>query len=149
MPIRVLVHIDAPIDRVFYAISDHETFICTADGTKTRLLREGATERNGLGCVREVTVGTRVRYVEEITAWQRPSRFEYTIRETTLPLRHRGSGLSFTESRGGTDVEWTARFDVAVPVIGRVLRGWLDRRLARAFREMLDAAKERLEAEGP
>jgi len=41
------------------------------------VVRAGEPERNGLGCLREVRVGRRVRYVEEITAWQRPLAFEY------------------------------------------------------------------------
>ncbi len=145
MPVRVLIHIDAPVDRVFDAVSDHEVFLRTDDGTTAKIVREGATERNGLGCIREVNAGRRARYVEEITAWERPTGFAYTIRETSLPLRHLGSRLAFRPSGGGTDVEWTADFEVTVPIVGRLLRAWVDRRLARAFTEMLVAAKSRLE----
>jgi hypothetical protein len=146
MPVRVHIHIEAPIERVFEAISDHESFLRSDDGTTTRIVREGATERNGLGCVREVRAGRRARYLEEITAWERPSGFAYTIRESSLPLRHLGSGLAFASSGGGTNVVWTAKFEITVPIVGRLLRTWLDRQLARAFTEMLVAAKSRLEA---
>lgn len=145
MPVRVVVHIAAPIERVFDAVSDHEVFLRTADGTTAKILREGATERNGLGCIREVNAGRRARYVEEITAWERPSSFAYTIREASMPLRHLGSRLALTPSGGGTDVEWTARFEITVPIVGRLLRAWVERQLARAFTEMLAAAKSRLE----
>jgi hypothetical protein len=56
--VQVNVHIAAPIEQVFDAVSDHERFLLAADGTKTKLLREGAAERNAVGCVREVTVGS-------------------------------------------------------------------------------------------
>ena len=146
MPVRVQVHIRAPIDRVFEAVSGHERFLRTADGTATMVLREGASERSGLGCVREARVGSRVRYLEDITAWERPSGFAYTIRESTLPLRHRGSSLAFTELDGGTEAWWTASFEIPVPMLGRFLRPWLDRRLDGAFTVMLRATKERIEA---
>jgi hypothetical protein len=150
MPVNVHVLICAPIDRVFDAVSDHETFLRTKDGTRTRLLRPGSSERNGLGCVREVTAGPRVRYVEEITAWERPVSFEYTIREASMPMRHMGSRLAFASRGTGTDVVWTARFEIPVPVVGSPLRLWLEGHLARAFDEMLAVAKARLEAEhGP
>jgi uncharacterized protein YndB with AHSA1/START domain len=141
----VQVYIDAPIERVFDAVSDHERFLSADDGTKTKLLREGTAERNGLGCIREVRVGRRARYVEEITAWERPFSFEYTIRETSLPLRHQGSRITFTAKRGGTDVEWTSRFAITVPVLGRFLRARAERRYAKAFTGLLQAAKARLE----
>ena len=145
MPVRVLVHIDAPVDRVFEAVSDHENFL-RSDGTTAKVIREGSAERNGLGCVREVRAGRRTRYVEEITAWERPSGFGYTILETSMPLRHLGSRLEFTSSGQGTDVVWTANFEIPVPILGRPLRAWVDRRLTMAFTNMLHAAKVRLEA---
>ena len=146
MPVEVHLHIDAPIDRVFDAVTDHEAFLRTEDGdTRTTVLRPGPADRNGLGCVREVRVGRRVRYVEEITAWERPRCFEYTIREVSMPMRHLGSRLSFASSGGGTDVVWTARFEIPVPVLGYPLRLWLERRLADAFTDMLTVAKGRLE----
>ena len=42
-------------------------------------------------------------------------------------------------------MEWTANFEITVPIVGRLLRAWVDRRLARAFTEKLVAAKSRLE----
>jgi uncharacterized protein YndB with AHSA1/START domain len=147
MSVQVQVHIDAPIDRVFDAVTDHEVFLRTEDGeTRTKLLRSGLADRNGLGCVREVRVGRRVRYVEEITAWEPPASFEYTIREVSTPMRHLGSRLTFASRDGGTGVVWTARFEIPVPILGYPLRLWLERRLARAFTDMLVVAKGRLEA---
>jgi uncharacterized protein YndB with AHSA1/START domain len=145
MTVRVRVHIDAPIERVFDAISDHETFLGSADGTTATVVRPGSFERNGLGCIREVRAGRQARYVEEITAWERPSSFEYKILETTLPLEHSGSRLAFTLNRGGTDVEWTARFKMRVPIVGRLLDVWVTRRLTDAFTNMLLSAKSKLE----
>jgi hypothetical protein len=146
MPVQVQIHIDAPIESVFEAVTDHEIFLRTEDGdTRTKALRAGSADRNGLGCVREVRVGRRVRYVEEITAWQRPSSFEYTIREVSMPLRHLGSRLTFASSGGETDLLWLARFEIPVPILGYPFRLWLERRLAHSFTNMLAVAKERLE----
>ena len=98
MPVRVVVYIDAPVERVFDAVSDHEVFLHTTDGTTAKVVREGASERNGLGCIREVNAGERAWYIEEITAWERPFGFAYTIREASMPLRHLGSRLAFSPS---------------------------------------------------
>ena len=146
MAVRVVVHINASPERVFDAAADHETFLRSKDGTTCMIVRAGATERNGLGCIREVRAGRRARYVEEIVAWDRPNGFEYLIRETSLPIRHEGSRLAFIPRGTGTDVTWTARFAVTVPVIGGLLRVWLDHLLTRAFTEFLRAAKQKLEA---
>jgi uncharacterized protein YndB with AHSA1/START domain len=147
--VHVKGHINAPIERVFDAVSDHEHFLAADDGTRTTLLREGA-ERVGLGCIREVKVGRRAWYVEEITAWQRPSYFEYTIRKASLPIRHEVSRLTFTAAGGGTDVEWTSRFAIPIPIIGRFLGAKAGKLYSTAFTGLLAAAKARLETQpGP
>lgn len=143
--VRVVIHIDAPRERVFTAVSDHVAFLTQADTTVT-ILRPGDIDRNGLGCVREVRVGRRARYVEEITAWEPPTFFEYTIRETSLPLRHRGSRIELSAWGGGTDVTWTARFEITVPIVGGLLGSRVRRRLTTAFTNFLLAAKPRLES---
>jgi hypothetical protein len=147
--VRVCVHIDAPLERVFDAVSDHERFLHSeGDGTTARVVRPGVPAPNGLGCLREVTVGDRASYLEEITGWQRPMSFEYTIRQTSLPLRHLGSRLAFTSRGAGTDVEWTSRFEITVPILGPLLGSVAARRFARGFTSLLLAAKGRLEAQG-
>jgi uncharacterized protein YndB with AHSA1/START domain len=147
--VHVKVHINAPIEQVFDAISDHEQFLRADDGTATTLLRAGATERTGLGCLREVKVGRRARYLEEITAWQRPAYFEYTIRKASMPIRHEVSRLTFTAAAGGTDVEWTSRFAIPIPVIGGFLGAKAEKLYCKAFTSLLAAAKARLETRRP
>lgn len=145
--VRVDLHIRAPVDAVFAAASDHETFLRTADGSTTaRVVRPGRPEPNGLGCFREVSVRGKVRYLEEITAWEPPAAFEYTIRKTSLPLRHVGSRLTFTPRGGGTDVVWTSRFSVPIPFLGRLLEWRAKRLYEAAFGAILRQARERLES---
>ena len=142
---QVQCHIGAPIDQVFNAIADHEIFLGSQQGITVKILQPGNHERNGLGCVREVRVGVRTYYVEEITAWDRPKLFEYTIRETSLPLRHEVSRLVFMSRDGGTDVEWSSRFSVMVPLIGRLLDLYFRRQLMNSFARFLAVTKSRLE----
>ncbi len=143
--VQVSVHFNAPIEQVFEAVSDHERFL-SARNIRTKLLQEGASERNGLGCVREVAVGRRAWYVEEITAWEKPAYFEYTIRRASMPIRHEGSRLSFTAVEGGTDVQWTSRFTIPFPLAGGFLGMMAARLYTKAFTGFLSAAKVQLDA---
>jgi uncharacterized protein YndB with AHSA1/START domain len=144
--VLVKIHINAPIERVFDAISDHERFLVAADGTKTEVVHAGSSERNALGCIREVKVGHRAWYIEEITAWERPSYFEYTIRKASMPIHHEGSRLSFTAADGGTDVQWTSRFSIPVPILGLFLGAAAAKLYSKAFTGLLSATKAQLEA---
>jgi hypothetical protein len=148
--VSVRIHVAARRDVVFAAATDHETFLRSADGATTaRVVRAGDPAPNGLGCLREVSVGGKVRYLEEITAWEPPAAFGYTIRKTSLPLRHAGSRLTFTPRDGGTDVQWTSRFTVPIPVLGRLLERRAKRLYENAFAALLADAKARLEAATP
>jgi Polyketide cyclase / dehydrase and lipid transport len=143
--VQVNIHINAPIEQVFETISDHQQFLSSADGTVTTLLQEGKSERNGLGCIRQVKVGRRAWYVEEITAWERPIHFEYTIRKASMPIRHEVSRLSFTAANGGTDVQWSSRFSIPIPIVGLFLGAKAVNLYTKAFGALLKAAKAQLE----
>lgn len=142
--VQVNVHFNAPIEQVFAAVSDHERFLNASD-TRTKLLQPGTTERNGLGCIREVAVGRRAWYVEEITAWEKPAYFEYTIRRASMPMRHEGSRLSFAAVAGGTDVQWTSRFTIPFPILGRFIGVMAVRLYSKAFTKFLNATRLKLE----
>lgn len=144
--IHIQVHIAAPIERVFDAVSDHESFVRSTDGTTTKVVRSGTPDRNGLGCLREVRARFGVYFIEEITAWERPGAFEYMIRETSLPLRHFGGRLTFASEGDGTNVDWTTRFEIMVPILGRLLEVPAKGLLVKAFTGLLLASKQRLGA---
>jgi hypothetical protein len=138
--VRVTQHIAGGLDAVFDLISNHETFLGRFPGTRSRVVTPGSPERDGLGCIREVLVGKKIRYLEEITKWSRPTSFEYLIREASVPIRHYGSRLEFTSSSGGTDVTWTSHYDVPIPLIGWIIGSYMKSQYEVAFRQMLQNA---------
>jgi len=73
----------------------------------------------------------------------------YTIREASFPIRHEVSGLTFTAAAGGTDVEWTSRFAIPIPIIGGYLGAKAEKLYSKAFTGLLTAAKARLETHHP
>ena len=141
--IHVRFRIDATVEAVFDAVSDHERFLSNAR-THTTILRAGEPDRNGKGCLRAVRAKPLMRFVEEITAYERPSSFDYMVRECTLPLRHHGGRLTFTPEGDGTVIDWTTRFEIPVPILGGLLAAVAKRTLTRAFNDFLNGAKARL-----
>ena len=139
--VRVTHHITGNLDAVFDLISDHETFLSRFPGMRARVVTPGNPERNGLGCIREVLLGKKIRYIEEITEWSRPTSFEYVIREASMPIRHYCSRLEFTSSSGGgTDITWTSHYDVPIFALGWVIGLYMKRQYDVAFRQMLQNA---------
>jgi uncharacterized protein YndB with AHSA1/START domain len=131
--------IKAPIDRVFDLLSNHEAYASFPGIDVARLERPGSSEKNGLGALRYVKAGP-AWFREEITTFERPTRMDYLIVESLVPMRHEGGILIFREAEGGTEVTWTSRFSVPVPLVGflleRVLAGKLEQGFAATLKHV-------------
>jgi uncharacterized protein YndB with AHSA1/START domain len=137
----------APIERVFEVISDHAAYTRFPGITEARLIREGDSEPNGLGAVRELTLAGRIRFAERITAFERPLRMDYLITQVNLPLDHEGGSITLAPAAGGTTVVWRSTFTTPVPLAGRPLGAVMARVFRRGFNNLLSEA-ERLAASG-
>lgn len=113
--------IPAPIDVVFEAFTDHEKLSQLPMVRSCKVTAPGATERNGLGAVRELDCGP-IRLREQITAFERPHRMEYRIVDGRPPADHEFGTVDFAEAPAATKVTWTTRFGLRAPAgLGRVL----------------------------
>jgi uncharacterized protein YndB with AHSA1/START domain len=127
----------APIDDVFELLSNHAGYTRFRGFSTAELLREGADERNGVGALRRLVVRP-LRFEEEITAFERPTRMDYVIRKVNLPLRHDGGTITLSSSPTGTRVLWRSTFTVPVPVVGPALGAVLAVGIRRGFVRLLD-----------
>ena len=137
----------APIEGVFEVISDHAAYTRFPGVTGAKLLREGDSEPNGLGAVREITLAGRIRFAERITAFERPVRMDYLIMEVNVPLDHEGGSITLAPAAGGTTVVWRSTFTTPVPLVGRPLGAVMARVFRRGFNNLLSET-ERLAASG-
>jgi Polyketide cyclase / dehydrase and lipid transport len=85
-----------------------------------------------------VAVGP-LRFGEEITAFERPTRMDYLIEEINVPFEHEVGRITLTESEGGTEAVWTSTFRVPVRLIGGPAETllWVPA-LKRGFRRILE-----------
>ncbi len=144
---RIRHYFNAPIEKVFECVSDHEGYSRFTGVAKSRLLRPGDKDRNGLGAVREV-VGFPVRFLEEITVFEPPTRMEYRVMEchlsllgntvlVRLHLDHHLGRMNLVPQRGGTEVEWISRGETWAPLIGNRLDGITKKKAETAFLDLL------------
>lgn len=118
--VKVQRSIDAPIEVVFDAYTDHASLALVPGIVSATVVRPGDTEPNGLGAIREVNAGI-AWFREEITAFDRPVLMEYRIRKARPPLRHRLGRVEFEPTSPGTTlITWTSEFDSPVRGIGFV-----------------------------
>jgi hypothetical protein len=140
--IRVQRRLDARPEALFEVLADHARYDRFAGIRRAELARPGERDRNGLGAVRWVWLGP-LRFEEEITAFDRPSQFDYLIRDVkTLPFRHQGGSVQLTPVDGGTDAVWTSSFEIPIPIVGALLDWIFARQLERGFGDVLERSAE-------
>lgn len=143
--IRISAYIHAPREDVFAYVSDHERFLQGGAIKSCRVTKPGAGDRNGLGALREV-LGRGIRFVEEVTHFEPPARYDYLIRECNLPIDHEGGSLRLIERGDGTEIEWVTRFTIPVPLLGKALAQISVLQLTDQFNKLLLRTKRDLEA---
>ena len=126
-----------PIDEVFELLTDHAGYTRFRGFSTAELVREGTEDRNGVGAIRRLGA-YGMRFDEEITAFERPTRMDYLIRKVNLPLRHEGGTISLSPAGTGTRVLWRSTFTMPVPVVGRPLGAVFAAGLRRGFIRLLD-----------
>ncbi len=134
--------IAAPVSEVFDRISDHAAYRQFPGIRASRLLREGRNEKNGLGAIREIEAG-RARFVEEITAFERPWRMDYRILESRPAIEHAGGSIRLEETPAGTAVTWTSTYRLKAPLVGGLMTRIAAPNVERMFLAILKAIAER------
>jgi len=135
----------APIEKVFDVLTDHANYKSFPGVKDSRLLKEGAPDRNGVGAVRRIETPS-IWFEEKITAYERPRRFDYLITASQLPIEHQGGSLRFESVGGATKVTWTSTLRLKVPLVGGLLTKLMAGKLGQAFGSMLKETERRLAA---
>jgi uncharacterized protein YndB with AHSA1/START domain len=135
--------LNVPIEQVFDVIADHANYKQFPGIKDSKLVREGRTEKNGVGAVREIDAG-KAWFQEEITAYERPRRLDYLIVKSRPPLKHEGGSVRLEPDGAGCKVTWTTTVGVKLPLIGGLLDKLLIPQLERGLVATLKSIEKRL-----
>jgi uncharacterized protein YndB with AHSA1/START domain len=138
------IHIQAPIERVWELLSDQEGYTFAKQVSEAKLLREGDSDKNGVGAVLKIrAMGATITW--EIVTFDPPKRFEYRITHFPIPFRHESGTVDLTSRDGGTDANWVSSFEVPIPLIGRIMELIIGRVFGKVHQSVLTQAKVKLE----
>lgn len=111
----------APPEVVFDVLTDHRGYADITPSRSSVLEREGEPAPNGVGAIRVISlVGPPLR--EEVLAYERPSRFSYTVL-SGAPIRDHLGTVELSPSNGGTRMVYSVRMMPTVPVGGAAVVG--------------------------
>ena len=104
----------APIEVVFDALTDHRRIADYMKAVRRSTLdREGVPAPNGVGAIRRLaTPGPAL--LEEITEYQRPTRYAYTL-IAGAPVRDHIGTVDLRDTGSGTEVRWHVQSTPKIP----------------------------------
>jgi uncharacterized protein YndB with AHSA1/START domain len=110
----------APPERVFAYLSDHENLGVVFAPMRIERLRDGDSERNGVGSVRRLSLKGMLPFEETVTGVVPNERIEFRISKGS-PLKHHFGVMRFTPTEnGGTHLDYTITFD-ALPGVAQAV----------------------------
>ena len=131
---------DAPIEVVWDLLARADRWREWAAFTTSRLEREGAPERDGVGAIRRFGFPIFTSR-EEVVAFEPPVHLGYELR-SGLPIRGYRSDVTLTAEGSATVIQWRSSFD-ARPADGWFWAGFLHMMLKDFTRRLARAAERR------
>lgn len=130
------VHVEhdfpAPPSVVFAHLAEHENLADVFQAKVTRL-RDGDSERNGVGSMRIVKIGPAPPVEETVTEFETDELIEYRVTNKGLLKDHVGI-MKFSElPDGDTHLDYRIRLSSHVPGLAVVLKGLLTRGIEKSF----------------
>ena len=125
-----------PVDRVYAYLSEHEN-LGPLFGAKIERLKDGTTERNGVGSVRRLKIGPLPALQETIVEAVPDALIRYRITEGGAPIRDHEGVMRFTPTpSGGTHLDYTIRLGSSVPLADLVVKLALTRNIKRGLKRV-------------
>ena len=134
-PIRVNVTHTYTSDpkTVFEALSEHEN-LGPVFGAKITRLRDGDSDRNGVGSARKLNIGPLPAITETVVVSEPNTLIEYKITKGGFPLKdHHGVQRLTPTADGGTKLDYTIAFNTVIPGMAGVVEKQLTAALSKGL----------------
>jgi hypothetical protein len=106
----------APIEAVFDRLTDHANYKHMSPLRISVLEQPGESEPNGVGAIRRMGLIGPTQ-TEQVTVFERPTRFEYELR-SGLPVRDHTGTVELVDTGAGTHITYSVRSTPSLPIPG-------------------------------
>ena len=114
---------DAPVEEIFNALTDHESFGKIIRTNIKRVVDSQDVNKNGVGSVRLISPFPLPSFEETVTNYVPNRMMEYEVSKGSPIKNHKGR-IEFSEVEGKTDLYYTIDFDPKLPFVlfGEILK---------------------------
>jgi uncharacterized protein YndB with AHSA1/START domain len=127
-----------PLDRVFAYLSEHE-HLGDIFGARVTRMRDGDSQRNGVGSVRKLKVGPLPPFEETVTEFVPNELIRYRITKGS-PLRNHEGVMRFSSHGAGSRLHYEISFGAVVPGLAPLIATGLQRNIAAGLTKVDSSA---------
>lgn len=120
-----------PPARIFAHLSEHEK-LAALFGAKVKRMRDGDSDRNGVGSVRQLRIGALPPFEETVTEFEPDRRIVYRITKGS-PLRGHVGEMTFSPEGEGTRFHYDIRLASPIPGLAALVKASLTRTVLRGL----------------
>lgn len=121
-----------PVERVFGYLSEHEN-LADVFGAKVTRLKDGRSDRNGVGSVRELQIGPLPPFQETVTDFVVDQTVVYEITKGS-PIRDHIGIMQFSQRPGGgSRLDYRIRLGSGIPGVALIVKTALTKSITDAM----------------
>lgn len=133
--VHVVHDFHAPVERVFAYLAEHEN-LAELFGTRVERVRDGASDRNGVGSCRRLSFYGLLPFEETVTDVVPNELIVYRITKGSPMREHEGTMRFASAGDGRTQLDYRIRFGSPVPGLAPVIARALHPTIARGLRKL-------------
>ncbi len=134
--VYVVHEFNAPVAKVFAALSEHENLSQIFAPAKVTRLKDGQGARNGVGSARKLSIPLTPSFVETNQVYVENERIEYAITSGIAPIKEHRGVMKFIDLGNRTRLEYTIEFKGRVPFIGPIVKFALQDGVSRGLKKL-------------
>ena len=129
--IQMHFNFNAPLEKVFADLSDHVRFgeIC---GINVKRVKEGSGALNGLGSVRQLSIGPLPSFEETITGFEDNHSIEYKITKGS-PIKNHVGTLRFEATKDGCELFYNIKLESKIPFTTGIIKNGLKNGISKGI----------------
>lgn len=128
---------DAPVEEIFEALTDHESFGKVLQTNIKRVVDSRGENKNGVGSVRRISSFPVPAFEETVVTYEPNRLLEYVVSKGSPIKNHKGR-MEFSEEQGKTSLFYTVDFEPKLPFIllGSILKRAIDKPIRKGIERL-------------
>ena len=124
-----------PVEKLFSYLEMHENLETLFVPLKVKTVKDGNTEKFGVGSVRKLQLAFIPSFEETNTAYQKNKLIEYKITKGSPLKKHHGI-MKFYSTETGSSLHYTIEFDSDIPFVAALVKSNLENGIRKGLNKL-------------